>query len=477
MAITVTHPLDPLTADGSRPPSRSCASRRTSATSASSTSRWRSRRSPRSPAGARRGAATAGGAAILLDPAAGRALEARVDVDAGGLAGLRVVPDMQPAIHPEEFVAGGEAVRRDPTYQAALARRGLAPDEVHIEPWSCGDLEPDDRRVARAISWRRDGGPNPYAHPIGGLVAVVDLNRMEVVRVDDHGIVPIPAESGDYRSPEGGFREQAPIRITQPDGVSFSLDGNEVTWQRWRFRLGLHGARGARAARRRLPRRRRVAAGLPPRVDRRARHPVRRPGADDALQERVRRRRVRHGGDGERPRARLRLPGRDPLPRRRPRQLDGEPTRMANAICLHEEDAGILWKHVDDDGGVEVRRARRFVASCICTVGNYEYGYYWYLGQDGSLAFEVKLTGILHTTAVQPGTAGPHSTEVAPGRRGAVPPALPVRAARHGRRRHGQPRRRGRVGARPARPGQPARHVVPHAPHRARAARAARSAT
>ena len=94
---------------------------------------------------------------------------------------------------------------------------------------------------------------------------------------------------------------------------------------------------------------------------------------------------------------------------------DGEPMRMANAICLHEEDAGILWKHVDDDGRVEVRRARRFVASCVCTVGNYEYGYYWYLGQDGSLAFEVKLTGILHTTGVEPGTAGPHSTEVAPG--------------------------------------------------------------
>ena len=162
--------------------------------------------------------------ASLLDPVAGRALEARVDVDAGGLAGLRVVPDVQPAIHAGGVRGGGEAVRRDPAYQAALARRGLAPDEVHIEPWRAATSEPDGRRVARAISWRRDGGPNPYAHPIGGLVAVVDLNRMEVVRVDDHGIVPIPAESGDYRAPDraASATTSAPLGITQPDGADFA---------------------------------------------------------------------------------------------------------------------------------------------------------------------------------------------------------------------------------------------------------------
>jgi primary-amine oxidase len=416
MAITVTHPLDPLTADEL---AAAVAILRESPDvgevrfvdvaleepSKAALAAWRDG-GERPPRVAR---------ASLLDPVAGRALEARIDVDAGGLAGLRVVPDVQPAIHPEEFVAGAEAVRRDPAYQAALARRGLAPDEVHIEPWSCGDLEPDDRRVARAISWRRDGGPNPYAHPIGGLVAVVDLNRMEVVRVDDHGIVPIPAESGDYRAPEGGFREQAPIRITQPEGVTFSLDGNEVTWQRWRFRLG-YTAREALVLHdvayrdgdewRPVCHRASIAELVIPYGD-----PAPTTHYKNAFD-------VGEYGMGAMANA-LEL-GCDCLGEIRYRDADlvswhGEPTRLANAICLHEEDAGILWKHVDDDGGVEVRRARRFVASCICTVGNYEYGYYWYLGQDGSLAFEVRLTGVLHTTAVEPGTVGPHSTEVAPG--------------------------------------------------------------
>ena len=137
--------------------------------------------------------------------------------------------------------------------------------------------------------------------------------------------------------------------------------------------------------------------------------PVRRPEPDRALQERVRRRRVRHGPLRQRARARLRLPRRDPLPRRRASDRARRGARASpTPICLHEEDAGILWKHVDwrTRRATEVRRARRFVVSVAsCTVGNYEYGLFWYLHQDGSIAFELKLTGILHTTGVEPGAA------------------------------------------------------------------------
>ena len=69
---------------------------------------------------------------------------------------------------------------------------------------------------------------------------------------------------------------------------------------------------------------------------------------------------------------------------------------LGNAICMHEEDFGILWKHTDlRTGHVEVRRSRRLVVSFIATVGNYEYGFYWYFYQDGTLQLEVKLTGIV----------------------------------------------------------------------------------
>ena len=86
---------------------------------------------------------------------------------------------------------------------------------------------------------------------------------------------------------------------------------------------------------------------------------------------------------------------------------DGTVRTIPNGICLHEEDDGILWKHTDPDGHVEVRRSRRFVVSSFVTVDNYEYGYYWYFCQDGSIEFEAKLTGIVLTLARRSGDEPP----------------------------------------------------------------------
>ena len=57
----------------------------------------------------------------------------------------------------------------------------------------------------------------------------------------------------------------------------------------------------------------------------------------------------------------------------------GQIMQIKNAVCLHEEDYGILWKHIDwRTNQTEVRRSRRLVVSMIATVGNYEYGFFWY---------------------------------------------------------------------------------------------------
>jgi primary-amine oxidase len=67
-------------------------------------------------------------------------------------------------------------------------------------------------------------------------------------------------------------------------------------------------------------------------------------------------------------------------------------------------------------GRHEVRRSRRLVISSIATVGNYEYGFFWYLYLDGTIQFEAKLTGIMSPMAFDP--AGPppsHAVVVGPG--------------------------------------------------------------
>ena len=52
-----------------------------------------------------------------------------------------------------------------------------------------------------------------------------------------------------------------------------------------------------------------------------------------------------------------------------------------------------------------MRRSRRLVISFVSTVGNYEYGFFWYLYLDGNIQLEVKLTGIVSPMAIEPGHA------------------------------------------------------------------------
>jgi primary-amine oxidase len=95
---------------------------------------------------------------------------------------------------------------------------------------------------------------------------------------------------------------------------------------------------------------------------------------------------------------------------------EGSPQTITNAICLHEEDYGILWKHWDFryTDKAEVRRSRRLVVSAIHTIGNYEYGFFWYFYLDGHIHFEAKLTGIVQTRAIAPGEVPKFGNLVAP---------------------------------------------------------------
>ena len=90
----------------------------------------------------------------------------------------------------------------------------------------------------------------------------------------------------------------------------------------------------------------------------------------------------------------------------------GEPYTIRNAICIHEEDDAILWKHIDPVAGAEVRRSRRLVVSFHATVANYEYLVYWRFYQDGNIECEVRATGIMVTTHFAPGEQPPYGALV-----------------------------------------------------------------
>jgi primary-amine oxidase len=372
----------------------------------------------------------------LADGASDRCVEVQL-VDGPGLGVIEVVVALADGrVRSWDVIEGvrptllfGEAMhaifttKEHPEYLAALARRGITDvDNVQIDPWPAGvfgyDAE-DDRRIARCISFlRTDPQDNGYARPIEGLIVHFDLGRNEVIEVVDHGVVPVPERHARYFAADNEplRTDLKPIHITQPEGPSFTVDGNLIRWQKWAFRITFDPYEGLV-----LHQLTYTDAGRERPILHRA-----------SISEMV----VPYGDPGERQGWKNAFDAGEWGLGRMTQSLtlgcdcvgeihyfdatlaseNGEPQVIENAICMHEEDAGIGWKHVDLFGGThEVRRSRRLVVSFVSTVGNYEYGFFWYLYLDGNIQLEVKLTGIVSPMAIEPGTTPEFATVVAPG--------------------------------------------------------------
>ena len=323
----------------------------------------------------------------------------------------------------EEFGAVEELLTTDARWLAALAARGLDVATVRVAPLSAGVFEyPNEKghRILRGLAFVQNfPEDSAWAHPIDGLVAYVDIVAKTVDQVLDFGVVPIPAEHGNYTDPEltGPLRETLkPISITQPEGVSFTVkNGNHVEWEKWSLDVGFDVREGV------------VLHNIGFRDGEKTRSIIRRASIAEMV-----------------------VPYGDPAPVRSwqnyfdtgeylvgqyanslelgcdclgeitylsPVITDGfgNPRQIRNGICMHEEDWSILAKHSDLWSGIEyTRRNRRFVISFFTTVGNYDYGFYWYLYLDGTIEFEAKATGVVFTSAYA-GKGYPYASEIAPG--------------------------------------------------------------
>jgi primary-amine oxidase len=339
-----------------------------------------------------------------------KAYEVIVNLTEGTIYSWKHIEGVQPSIMFEEFFACEDAIKANHEFQAALAKRGITDfARVRIDPWSAGNYgrpEEQSRRILRTTVHYQmnvdDPEENTYAHPIAGLHAILDLNTMEVIRVDDFGVIPIPQGAGNYLPKDiSQMRSDLkPVEITQPEGPSFTVDGHYVRWQKWDFRIGFSPREGLilhdlHYDDRPLFRSVRLSEMVVPYGD---------PSLDHCFQNAFD---VGEYGVGWLANS-LEM-GCDCLGLihyfdAHMTENDGSVRTLKNAVCMHEEDEGILWKHWNyRTDHMEVRRSRRLVISFIATVGIYEYGFFWYLRQDASIEMDVKLTGIMNIGAVGPG--------------------------------------------------------------------------
>ena len=112
--------------------------------------------------------------------------------------------DVQPMAVVSELMEAEEVLRLHPEFQAAMAKRGVTdPAQIQVDAWPAGHFgvaEESERRLARCTVFVKPApGANEWAHPVDGLLGLVDLNTLEVLRIEDHGVVPVPRGVGQLR--------------------------------------------------------------------------------------------------------------------------------------------------------------------------------------------------------------------------------------------------------------------------------------
>jgi primary-amine oxidase len=359
---------------------------------------------------------------VAMEADGSAAWEIAVALHPPGSAGVsrceswEAVDATRPGITSEEARAAAQACRESPEFRAALAKRGI--DDVSrtvIDAESIGGFVPEryaGRRVAWGSVWHRaDDGDNAYARPVQGVVPIIDLHEMRVLEVEDHGVIPVSQEAGPLDHGAWGPDRPglAPLEVVQPEGTSFVVEGRKVRWQGWELRVGFTHREGlvlydlsflGRSVLRRAACNEMYVPYL------------------DPSSTQYRKNFFDWGEYGAGPLTNSLMLGCDCLGVIHYFDAaylggDGEARTIPNAICMHEEDASVLWKHSDMRRDVGwVRRARRLVISNFQTVANYDYGFYWSLYQDGRIELEVKLTGILSASGIEPGADVRHGRVV-----------------------------------------------------------------
>ncbi|KAL2465381.1 Copper amine oxidase family protein [Abeliophyllum distichum] len=349
----------------------------------------------------------------------------------GKVISSTVVPDVQPPMDAAEYAECEAVVKDYPPFRDAMKKRGIEDmDLVMVDPWCVGyhsEADAPSRRLAKPLIFCRTESDCPlengYARPVEGIHVLVDMQNMVVIEFEDSKLVPLPPADPLRNYTPGETRggvdrsDVKPLQIVQPEGPSFRVRGRYVEWQKWNFRVGftpreglvihsvayVDGSRGRRPIAHRLS----FVEMVVPYGD--PNDPHYRKNAFDA------------GEDGLGKNAHSLKKGCDCLGYIKYfdahlTNFTGGVETIENCVCLHEEDHGVLWKHQDWRTGLaEVRRSRRLTVSFICTVANYEYGFYWHFYQDGKIEAEVKLTGILSLGALQPGESRKYGTTIAPG--------------------------------------------------------------
>lgn len=337
----------------------------------------------------------------------GKGYEAVVDLTTKKLLSWREIPGRQYMTVEGEEETVNELLLKDSRVREAIRKRGVT-DFTHVScfPQNEGYFDqPEERnhRVVRAVCGSERGRFSGYGEGYEGLVVVVDLTDKKILRVIDSGVRPSTGPVGDHDAEAiGPTREiKSPLLVSQPMGPSYTLDGQQVNWQNWKFHFRVDARRG-------------IVLSLVRYAD---------AGRDRSV--------LYQGSLSE-----LFVPYMDPeAPWDYQSYFDlgsypsvmggvasslepgldcpayatyfdavvasgkGVPRQRVRAACLFERLTGDpAWRHAREGGRVvESRVQRELVLRMFMTAGNYDYLFDWVFEQNGSLKLNAGATGMDQT--------------------------------------------------------------------------------
>jgi primary-amine oxidase len=340
------------------------------------------------------------------------------------------LPNAQGPVDYWEWERVHDACNTHPKVLAEIEKLKLpAGAKVVNDPWSFGTDNMNERRrlfqCYMYIVLNDDPEANHYSLPTP-FSPVFDAHTLELLWIDRLALGsdaetnetqpwdPVkPVEySASVLGDEYFRRDVKPLRVTQPEGPSFTVKGRNISWQKWTFHLGWNLREGPVLNNvtydgRSLFYRISMSEMTVPYGD--PRTPYHRKQAFDL------------GDSGFGLTSNTLTLGCDCLGHIRyfdgwRTSQDGHPVLMKNVICMHEVDQGIGWKHTNfRNNQSSVTRDRQLVIQCTATVANYEYILAFILDQGANLHIEVKATGIVSTMPTRQGVHHEWGTVVAPG--------------------------------------------------------------
>ncbi len=331
--------------------------------------------------------------------------EGIVDLTSKTLSSWQQIANVQPAIVAPEYELANKAFKADPRWQAAMQKRGIIDfNQVQISCWSPGILSQQEagagNRLCRGLFYYRGEHWNYYGSPIEGILATVNLNTGKLDSFIDSGVVPFSQENWNYDIKSLGKLLSLPktLKILQPNGKSFHIKGNQISWQGWNFRYLMHPRNGLmlyqvsykdRENIRPVLYRASLSEMVVPYGDPRPNWSFR--NAFDVGE-------YNFGSLANKMELGKEIPENGELLDAVFANGNGEPYLMSGVIGIYERDNGILWKHYDyNTQRHDVRRSRELVMTMTVAIDNYDYNLNWIFRQDGTLEIQNELTGIVLT--------------------------------------------------------------------------------